>query len=82
MGLRCYWPCGWYSESLSFPPKYLFQSQHGARTGLGRLRVGLVTLPRGSLNKLICGYSYHRGGILQVQAPEYNREKEVSATSD
>lgn len=69
MGLRYFWPRGWYSESLSFSPKYWFRPRRGARTGLGRLRIGLVTLPRGFLNKLICGYSYHRGGILQVQAP-------------
>lgn len=34
------------------------------RPGLERLRAGLVTLPVGSVSKLVCGYSPHRGGIL------------------
>lgn len=45
-----------------FFPTYLFRSQLEGRTGLGQLSIGLITFPAASVNKLVCGYSYHRVG--------------------
>lgn len=54
------WPV--FRISFIFFPTYLFRPQLEGRTGLGQLSIGLITFPAASVNKLVCGYSYHRVG--------------------